>query len=220
MCGFNSFLLRLPVLKKAKTILFGGSFDPIHNGHLRVARDVFCQLNAGQLIFVPVRRSPHKTDSPVDGKHRVQMIRQATQNDPSFSVSECELNRPAPSYTLDTINFFREQLGEGTDLHWLIGADQLNDFDKWYKVSELLDACRVTVMYRAGYPKPEFNRFMGVLRADQVEKLARDVVQTPLIDISSTQIRLELANGQFPSDLLPQAVIEYIRLHNLYGFTG
>ncbi|MHC5083421.1 MAG: nicotinate (nicotinamide) nucleotide adenylyltransferase, partial [Planctomycetota bacterium] len=138
-----------------KVILFGGTFDPIHNGHLHVALHTLNAMNADELIFIPAGRSPHKQIAPTSGAHRMKMIEIAIENQPKLSVCDCELNRPAPSYTLDTINFFKKQFGEGVDLHWLIGADQLDDFDKWYRIDDLLDSCKMTVMYRAGYPKPD-----------------------------------------------------------------
>ena len=204
-------------MQKAKIILFGGSFDPIHIGHLRVAEVVVEKLQAGRLIFVPARRSPHKQDMPTPGRHRAEMIERAIAGWAMFSVSDCELHRHEPSYTLDTIHHFRRQLGADVDLFWLIGADQLGAFDRWYHVHELLDACRVAVMHRAGYPPPDFDRFRGVFSPGQIAQLQRDAVETPLIDISSTDIRRRLALGDRCEDVLPEAVIHYIRAHHLYG---
>ena len=203
-------------MKKPKIILFGGSFDPIHNGHITVGRDVFKQLEADQLIFVPARQSPHKTALPVDGAHRIEMIRLAIAGDASFSVSDCELHRPAPSYTLQTIEFFRKQVGDAR-LYWLIGADQLTDFGKWYCVNDLLEACQVVVMYRAGYPRPTFDCLEGALTPRQIQNLADHVMETPLIPISSTDIRRGLSDGIVPENWLPEAVLDYIGRHHLYG---
>ena len=205
-------------MSKAKIILFGGSFDPIHNGHLRVARVVLEKLCADQLILVPARRSPHKKELPVSGCHRLEMIRRVIADSERFSVSDCELNRCDPSYTLDTIHFFRNQYAPEDDLFWLIGADQLREFDKWYKVSELLDICRICVMYRAGYPKPNFERFQGIFSPVHITRLERDVVETPLIDISSTEIRRKLANGIMPYDDIPEPVSRYIQENHLYDY--
>ena len=145
-------------MRPRKIILFGGSFDPIHTGHLRVAHHALRELAADELIFIPARRSPHKTDSPTLGRHRFAIIAKAIDGVDGFSVSDCELPRSEPSYTLDTIRFFRNQLGSDAVLHWLIGADQLVDLEKWYRVGDLLKECRVSVMVRAGYPPPNFGR--------------------------------------------------------------
>jgi nicotinate-nucleotide adenylyltransferase len=203
---------------KRKVILFGGSFDPIHTGHLRVAQYALEELDAGKLIFIPARRSPHKTESPVAGHHRLSMIRIAIEGMENVSVSDCELNRSEPSYTLDTVYFFREQFGSGVVLHWLIGADQLADLDKWYRVQELLNVCRISVMVRAGYPLPDFGRFEEVLTISQINQLKNDFLLTPRIDLSSTDIRCQLAQGTINPGILPPNVLPYIVANRLYGF--
>lgn len=202
---------------RRKIILFGGSFDPIHTGHLRVAHHAIGALGADELIFIPARRSPHKTDMPAPGQHRFAMIARAIKELDRFSVSNCELLRPDPSYTLDTVHFFQDQFGPDCVLHWLIGADQLSDFEKWYRVDELLNECRISVMVRAGYPPPNFSRFSDTFSTDTIEQLQNDSIQTPLIDLSSTNIRQQLSSGSIPPDSLSPAVLQYIQQHHLYG---
>ena len=200
-----------------KIILFGGSFDPIHTGHLRVAHHALGELAADELIFIPARRSPHKTDLPTPGCHRFAMIEKAIDGVDGFSVSDCELLRPEPSYTLNTVRFFQDQFGSDAILHWLIGADQLTDLEKWYCVSDLLKECRLSVMVRAGYPPPDFSRFKGLFPSACIEQLKADIVQTPRIDLSSTNIRCQLSSGNVPPDALPTGVLQYIMRHHLYG---
>ncbi|MEN8127543.1 MAG: nicotinate (nicotinamide) nucleotide adenylyltransferase [Planctomycetota bacterium] len=200
-----------------KIILFGGSFDPIHIGHVQVARHTLDAIHADKLIFVPARQSPHKTDTPVAGSHRLAMIARAIDGVDDFLVNDCELTRPAPSYTLDTIRFFRDQLGSNVILHWLIGADQLPDLEKWYHVADLLKECQISVMVRAGYPPPDFSRFEGVFSLACIEQLESDTIQTPQIDLSSTEIRRQLASGSVPADALAPGVLQYIRQNHLYG---
>lgn len=202
-----------------KIILFGGSFDPIHTGHVRVARHTLQTLDADRLIFIPARRSPHKADSPTAGHHRLAMVRKAIEGIDRFCVSDCELIRPEPSYTLDTIRFFQDQFGADVILHWLIGADQLSDFDRWHCVDKLLEVCRVSVMVRAGYPSPDFSRFEEVFSESVIEQLKNDIVQTPRIDLSSTDIRHQLASGTLPPDALPPGVLDYIAEHHLYDYS-
>ena len=201
-----------------KIILFGGSFDPIHTGHLRVAHYTLGELDANELIFIPARRSPHKTEMPTPGCHRFAMIDKAIDGMDGFLVSDCELLRPEPSYTLDTVRFFRDQFGSEAVLHWLIGADQLIDLEKWYCVSDLLNECRISVMVRAGYPSPDFSRFRGLFSSACIEQLKGDIVQTPQIDLSSTGIRRQLSRGNICPDALPPTVLVYITEHCLYGF--
>ena len=147
--------------------MFGGSFDPIHSGHLHVAHYALQELAADELIFVPAHRSPHKTDFPTSGHHRFAMIEKAIDGFDGFAVSDCELSRPEPSYTLDTVRFFRNQFGSEAVLHWLTGADQLADLGKWYCVGDLLKECRLSVMVRAGYPPPDFSRFESLFSSLQ-----------------------------------------------------
>jgi nicotinate-nucleotide adenylyltransferase len=201
-----------------KIILFGGSFDPIHTGHLRVANHALRELAADELIFVPAHRSPQKTDFPTPGHHRFAMIEKAIDGFGGFSVSDCELSRPEPSYTLDTVRFFRDQFGPDAILHWLTGADQLTDLKKWYCVCDLLKECRLSVMVRAGYPQPDFNRFKGLFPPACIEQLKSDIVRTPRIDLSSTDIRCQLSSGSVPPDALPADVLQYITRHHLYGY--
>jgi nicotinate-nucleotide adenylyltransferase len=202
----------------SKAILFGGSFDPIHSGHLCVARHAMQELDARDLIFIPARRSPHKMEAPTPGKHRYAMIEEAIKGIDGFSVNDCELLRPEPSYTIDTVRFFRDQFGPDTLLYWLIGADQLTDLGKWYHIDELMDECRVSVMIRAGYPLPDIRCCESDFSSKHLEQLKEDVVPTPLIDLASTDIRSQLASGQVPPDALPSGVLNYIKQHRLYGY--
>jgi len=200
-----------------KIILFGGSFDPIHTGHLRVAHYTLGELDANELIFIPARRSPHKTEMPTPGCHRFAMIDKAIDGMDGFLVSDCELLRPEPSYTLDTVRFFRDQFGGEVVLHWLIGADQLADLENWYCIGELLNECRISVMVRAGYPPPDFSRFAEVFSPEIINRLKGDIVHTPQIDLSSTDIRRQLVAGDLASAALPSGVLRYIQQHHLYG---
>lgn len=202
---------------KQKIILFGGSFDPIHTGHIRVALHALNRFSADELIFIPARHSPHKIEAPTPGHHRLAMIRIAIEGIERFSASDCELTRCGPSYTLDTVLFFKEQFSSDVVLHWLIGADQLTDLHRWYRVEELLKICRVSVMVRAGYPPPDFRRFEGLFPAPLIEQMRKDVVQTPRIDLSSTDIRSRLASRAIDPDMLPPGVLDYILQNNLYG---
>jgi nicotinate-nucleotide adenylyltransferase len=204
------------VSKEFKIILFGGTFDPIHNGHLAVAHAALESIGGDELIFVPARQSPHKPQPPTDGVHRVAMIRCAIAACRSFSVSDCELHRAEPSYTVDTIRYFRQRVNAAAEIHWLIGADQLDDLAKWYCIDELLDACHISTMVRGGYPPPDMGRFEGVFRPDQVEQLRRDILMTPEVPVSSTEIRAELSQGRMPEGL-PACVRGYIQRQKLYG---
>ena len=204
-------------MTKRKIALFGGTFDPIHLGHTTVAADAIEHIGAEKLIFVPAKRSPLKGFLPRASDHdRLNMISLAIADEKNFHISDYELKRPAPSYTLETIRKFQADYGSETSIHWLIGADGVDDLMYWYKITELIDACDLTTMYRAGCEPPDFARFEEIWARERIEKLQRNIIQTPLVDISSTEIRDLIAkNGDF-SKMLHPAVDEYIRKNGLY----
>jgi nicotinate-nucleotide adenylyltransferase len=144
------------------------------------------------------------------------MISLAIVDQEGFEVSDYELSQPAPSYTLETVEKFQKDFGSQTSIHWLVGADSIDDLVYWHKIVELIDACHLTTMYRAGCEQPDFTKFEGLWSRRRVEKLKRDIVQTPLVDISSTEIRSRLAAGHDVTDMLHPAVVDYIRKNKLY----
>lgn len=197
--------------------LFGGTFDPIHLGHTAVAQSAGEQIHADRVIFIPARCSPLKGFLPLaSDEDRLAMIRLAIQGHETFDVSDWELRRAAPSYTLDTVRYFQSLYGSETQLHWLIGADAVNDLIHWYKIDELIKACNLTIMYRGGYGVPTFDQYVSLWSPEKIEKLRMNVVQTPSIDISSTEVRRRLAAGEDVRDLLHPDVIAYIHQHGLY----
>jgi nicotinate-nucleotide adenylyltransferase len=204
-------------MSQTKIALFGGTFDPIHKGHIGVARSAVEIIGAGKLIFVPARRSALKGESPVaSDTARLQMVRLAISGIDGFYVSDWELKRPAPSYTIETVEHFRHELGPDASFYWLLGADSVAELPHWHKIKELIDTCFLTCMHRAGHKPPDFSHLIDTLGPERVKKLAENVIQTPLIDISSTQIRARLAKGQDAGDMLSPAVADYIREKKLY----
>lgn len=204
-------------MSQTKTALLGGTFDPIHRGHIDVARSAFDIIGADKLIFVPARRSALKTELPVaSDADRLHMIRLAIAGIDKFEVSDMELQRPAPSYTIETVRHFQHELGSDTELYWLLGADSVAELPRWYKIEELIDSCFLACMYRAGFEPPDFSHFADSLGPGRVKKLQDNIIETPLIDISSTQIRARLAKGQDTGDMLNPEVAGYIREKKLY----
>ena len=201
-----------------KLILFGGTFDPVHLGHVQVAQYSFGKICADRLIFIPAKRSPHKDTFPVaSGRHRLNMLSIAAESIDNFAVSDLELEGPDPSYTIDTVTAFKEEYGQETQIFWLIGADTVKDLPKWHRIKDLIDACNLSVMYRAGFKKPDFTVFREHLGVNRIDKLGKHVISTPLVDISSTEIREKLRSGIDVCDLLGSDVMRYIRQNNLYG---
>jgi nicotinate-nucleotide adenylyltransferase len=204
-------------MTKRKIALFGGTFDPIHLGHTTVAVDAAGKIGAEKIIFIPAKRSPLKGFLPrASDNHRLKMIRLAIEGVKNLQASDFELKKPSPSYTLATIRKFQSDYGSDTSIHWLIGADSVNDLTYWYKITELIDACNLTTMYRAGCEVPDYTKFEEIWGRRRVEKLQRNIIQTPLVNISSTEIRDLIAkNGDFTGMVHP-AVAEYIRKNGLY----
>jgi nicotinate-nucleotide adenylyltransferase len=204
-------------MARRRIALFGGTFDPIHLGHTTVASDALERISAEKIIFVPAKRSPLKGSLPrANDNHRLKMISLAIADEKNFQVSDYELQKPTPSYTLATVQKFQADYGEDTSIHWLIGADSIDDLAYWYKITELIDACNLTTMYRAGCEPPDFIKFKEIWDSEHIEKLQRNIIRTPLVDISSTEIRDLIAkNGDFTKMVHP-AVADYIRKNGLY----
>lgn len=202
---------------RQKIALFGGTFDPVHLGHIAVAADAIEQIGAEKLIFVPAKRSPLKGFSPkASDQHRLAMITLAIAGNDKFEVSDVELNKPAPSYTLETVRKFQADCPSDCAIYWLIGADGVNDLQHWYAIEELIDACNLCTMCRAGCEPPDYAKFEALWGRGRVEKLQRNIIQTPLVDASSTEIRSRLIAGEDVSDMLHADVEDYIRRHDLY----
>ncbi len=204
-------------MTQSRIILFGGTFDPIHLGHTAVAGDAARRLAADRVVFIPAKRSPLKALAPhACDADRLAMIRLAIAGSEIFELSDYELKRPGPSYTLHTVRYFKTRFGPDTTIHWLVGVDSIDDLPHWFGITGLIDECNLSIMYRAGFPPPDFHRFERVWGLDRVAKLQANVVKTPLIDISSTEIRKRLAANQDVSDMLHPSVADYIQSHRLY----
>jgi len=203
---------------KRKIILFGGSFDPIHNGHTIVARFAINYIGADGLVFVPAQRSPHKRVWPeANAADRLSMIELAIGDEKAMCVSDCELKRDPPSYTIDTVRYFRDQYGPEAELYWLVGADVLKDLPRWYRIKDLLDECNLCLMLRPGFDKFQLNEFINVFGQVRVNNLKQNIIPNPLIDISSTEIRQRILTGGDVPEMVHPAVLEYIRKHGLYA---
>ncbi len=199
----------------ARHILFGGSFDPIHHGHLIVARAAMEKCGAAGVVFMPARVSPHKTHRPItDAHHRFNMISLAIKAEPVFAVSRVEINRLGPSYTWDTVNAL-ENAHPDQKFVLLLGWDQLTGMGTWYRVNELLARVDVAVLPRGDQAAGKGLRPAGV-SARTWRKLLSAVIDTPRIDISSTAIRDRVRRGLSIAYLVPDPVARYIARHRLY----
>lgn len=186
--------------------IFGGTFDPIHLGHLILAEIARCLVRLDQVLFVPARIPPHKGVTPSDPEHRIHMTRLATEGNPHFVVSDLELRREGPSYTVDTLRSFRKQ-NPDAEHFLLMGADSARDLETWKDHEVLLEESTVVVLARPGIGKKDFS--------DRVAANAT-VLSTPLLEISSSEIRRLVRDGGPMRYLVPEAVETYIRSEGLY----
>lgn len=195
----------------------GGTFDPVHHGHLVAAEAVRARLGLGRVVFVPAGRPPHKEDQAVsDERHRYLMTVMATVTNPLFTVSRIEIDRPGPSFTVDTVRAFREALGAQTRLYFITGFDAVREILTWREPEAFLRLCRVVAVTRPGYPMAEVEALRAGLRdkADVVEPL--DILEVPALAISSSDIRRRVAAGEPIKYLVPESVETYIEKTGLY----
>lgn len=197
--------------------LYGGSFDPIHFGHLIIARAIAEHLHLARVIFLPSATPPHKlTERLIDAHHRAAMVKLAIAGEPGFDISDFDLTRNGPSYTFHTVSHFQELLGEEAEVHWIIGADSLADLPTWYRVRDLVSDCRIITAARAGWEKIPWDQLQSTFDEEQIAKLRGGILLTPIIEISSTEIRDRLRRGRSIRYLVPEDVRLYIERHRLY----
>lgn len=203
-----------------RIVLFGGTFDPVHNGHLAIARAVAEQRSFEHITFVPSAKPPHKQQAHAAAEHRLAMLRLAVAGDGLFRICELELARGGPSYTIDTLAVLAGEAGEDAELYWIIGADMLSDLPSWRRAGEVLELADIVVAVRSPWHErleEIFASLEGSFTAAQVVRLRRGVVQTPLIDISSTEVRRLVREGKTVGHLVGEAVSRYIAEHGLYA---
>lgn len=197
--------------------LYGGSFDPIHFGHLISARAVAEHFNIPRIILIPAARPPHKTSTHVTPvEHRLTMARLAVESDPLFEVSDAETLRPGPSYTIDTIDYFRAACGPAVELFWIIGADTLPELAQWHRVAELLNRVRIVSAARPGWRIPDLTLLRTRVGDDPVDQLIGDCCPTPEIAISATDIRHRVRSNRSVRYFVPDKLIAHMTAHRLY----
>ena len=194
--------------------VLGGTFDPIHLGHLAVAEEVRTSLGLAEVLFVPAGQPWLKADRSISpAKHRVEMVKLAIAGNPHFKLSSCEVDRPGPSYAVDTIDILHHQLGTEAKLFFLLGSDALSELPQWKEPSRLIQICHLVAFTRPGFALPPLESLKPAIPG-----LAQHVtfVEVPQIDISATQIRNRVSRGASLHGLVPQAVERYILEQGLY----
>jgi nicotinate-nucleotide adenylyltransferase len=199
------------------TGILGGSFNPPHLAHLVLAETAYETLSLRRVIFVPARRPPHKTGYDLaDAQARLDMVRLAISGHEHFEVSDVELKREGPSYSLDTVKAFREEFGPDEKLFFLVGMDSLAELPTWHRIQELARLCRFVPVGRPGVGPPSEEHLDVALGKEEARAVLQRTLPMPLMDISSTDIRRRVAEGKSIRHLVPDAVAGYIASHNLY----
>ncbi len=190
----------------------GGTFDPIHHGHLFAAEEARVRFGLTRVIFVPCGDPPHKQGQEVTAaEHRYTMCALATVANPQFELSRVEVDRAGPSYTIDTLRWFREQLGPEPELYFITGADAILEIPAWREADAILREAQCMAVTRPGHDLAGLEDALGPERAAAVE-----VLDVPTLDISSTEIRERVRQGLPIRYLTPNPVAQYVAKASLY----
>lgn len=196
--------------------VFGGTFDPVHVGHLILAEQCREQGRLDLVLFVPAARPPHKQDrqlTPFD--QRAEMLALAVAGQPAFRVDDLEKDRPGPSYTVDTLAELHRRY-DGAELLLILGADMLEDLPRWHEPAGIAARAGLLVVARPGWQPPSLERLQEDMRLPAGVALRQQVVQVPLIDIASRDLRGRATEGRSLRYLVPRAIEAYIADKHLY----
>lgn len=196
--------------------IFGGSFDPIHYGHLLLAEACREQCELDRVLFMPAATAPHKqTANATQARHRLEMVELAIAGHAGFATSTLELDRGGVSYTVDTLAATAEQYPEA-ELFFLMGADSLNELATWRQPERICELAIPVVVARGGEAKPDFSSLAPLTSPERLGEIESHLVQAPLIELSSTEIRERVAGQRSIRFRTPRAVEQYIQTHDLY----
>ena len=219
--------------------LVGGTFDPIHLGHMLIAEEACARLALDEMVFIPTGQPWMKADTSLSAPHhRLNMIRLAILNNPFFRASSMEIDRPGPTYTVDTLSELHNQAGGSDDLYFVLGVDSLREFPRWKQPEKILELCSLIATPRPGYKKVDHGFLRGIdpststFCAALPSKSANDPIRSepgletsdhrvvflegPMVDISGTEIRRRVAKGLSVRYQVPDEVERYIYRYGLY----
>jgi len=193
--------------------VFGGTFDPVHYGHLVAAEEVRYRLRLDKVLFVPAGMPPHKLDHDITPtRHRLAMLELAIASNPGFALSRVDIDRHGPCYTVDTLALLHQEYGPGTELFFLMGMDSLAEILTWKEPERLIRLAQIVVVGRPGF-QADVDELDKVLPG-AAERIS--IVDTPLMEVSSSDIRQRVREGAPIRYQVPEAVEAYIRAHRLY----
>jgi len=201
-------------MKRKKIGVMGGTFDPIHNGHLAIAGLVKEKLALDEVVFIPDNIPPHKLAqhwSPAQDRYKMTEL--GIQGKAGFVISDLELKRAGISYTYDTLKYLRDSYGDEDDFYFIVGADSLVQLHTWHKAKELVKLCTYVAVTRPGFAS-DMADTLEDFKKQGIENVV--MVETPEFPVSSTQIRNLVRAGKPIAELVPKAVAEYIRQTDLY----
>jgi len=208
--------------------ILGGTFDPIHYGHLRIAQELLEELKLAEVRFIPAATPPHRAQPASPPQHRVEMVRLAIAGNPCFHLDLRELQRPGPSYTIDTLGTLRRELGSDTPLFLLIGGDAFLGLPGWHRWEALFGLAHIVVAHRPGAVPTEAAMAPALREAWRARRctVREELHAAPggriwlhpatALDISASAIRAMLRAGRSPRYLLPDCVYDYLQTHHLY----
>ena len=193
----------------SKIGIFGGSFNPVHKGHAELARAAFKELKLNEMLIIPTAQSPHKQTAGVSFEDRAEMCRIAFENDKGFVISDIEKQLGGTSYTINTVRALKEIYPKNTEFYLIIGGDMLFYFENWYRHEALLKECKVVAAAR------ENDSYADML--EYANELGRiKVLNLPVIEVSSTELREKLSKGEDCADMIDEKVMAYITERGIY----
>lgn len=218
-------------MSRAPIGILGGTFDPIHNGHLRLAQEALEQCSLASVRFIPSGTPPHRSPPTASAQHRVAMVRLALHGNAAFVLDEREAARSDPCYTVDTLGTLRAELGLQQPMCLLLGGDAFMQLHTWHEWTRLFGLAHIVVMQRAGIPLGNaMTRADAALQSEYHARLAPAprvlhespagavlVVNMPALEISATDIRKRCTEGKSIRYLMPEAVAHYIHTQNPYA---
>ena len=195
--------------------VLGGTFDPVHLGHLAIAEEVRIRLDLNRVIFIPAGQPRLRSDEYLTpAADRLRMVELATEDNPHFQVCDIEVQRSGPTYTIDTLDELGRRLGEDTALYFIVGADILGQFHRWKDPEKVIESCHLVVVSRPGHQDNDLPEWFQSTDSAN-EKVTR--LEIPMVDISGTEIRRRAGLGESVGHLVPDQVAAYIQDRKLYA---
>ncbi len=198
--------------------ILGGTFNPIHMGHLIMAEKVCIRHHLSKVIFIPTYIPPHKyTDDLTDARHRYQMVKEAINKNDKLEVSDLEIKRKGRSYTIDTVHEILGHYGEECEVFLIIGADSLNELELWKDIKKLSHLCHFVIVNRPGFSTDTSPRLAELIGDDNISDIEKLRIEIEPVGISSTEIRKRLKDRIEIKGIVPECVEAYIKKHGLYS---